>query len=85
MQNISITPLKLADYIFNDDPALLHGNELISQIYNKFLHEGKAVSNKDIIFILIRSIETEEDIALQNTYLEALEYIVYRTPDDWGQ
>ena len=83
MRDMLSPPLILTDYIFNDDPSMLTGNEIISCLYGSLLRQGKSVSNKDIILCLIRSIENEKDPLLYDDYLKALEFIVYRTPDDW--
>lgn len=82
MQDTFNTPLILADYIFNEDPTKLLGNELISDLYVRLLRRGKPVSNKDITMCLIHSIESEKDPLLYDELLKALELIVYRTPDD---
>lgn len=83
MRDMVSVPLKLSDYIFNDDPGMLTGNEIILGIYASLSSQGRLVSNKDIILCLINNIECEKNVLMQDKYLKALEYIVYRTPDDW--
>lgn len=83
MRDMLSRPLILTDYIFNDDPAVLTGNEIISGLYGSLVLQGKPVSNKDIILSLIRRIESEKNPTLCDDYLKALEFIVYRTQDDW--
>ena len=83
MRDMLSRPLILTDYIFNDDPALLTGNEIITDLYGSLVLQGKPVSNKDIILCLIHRIESENNPTLYDDYLKALEFIVYRTQDDW--
>ncbi|CAM3748737.1 biofilm development regulator YmgB/AriR family protein [Rahnella victoriana] len=82
MQDVSYTHVKLADYILTEDPELLLGNETVIRIYNHLKKHKQQVTHKDIILCLIQRIEQESDDSKQNIYLEALEYVVYRTPDD---
>ncbi|MBF7957686.1 biofilm development regulator YmgB/AriR family protein [Rahnella victoriana] len=82
MQDVSYTHVKLADYILTEDPELLLGNETVIRIYNNLKKHKQQVTHKDIILYLIQRIEQESDDSKQNIYLEALEYVVYRTPDD---
>ncbi|MBU9850966.1 biofilm development regulator YmgB/AriR family protein [Rahnella aceris] len=82
MQDVSYTHVKLADYILTEDPELLVGNETVIRIYNNLKNRKERVTHKDIILYLIQKIEQESDSGKQDVYLEALEYVVYRTPDD---
>ncbi|ADW76245.1 conserved hypothetical protein (plasmid) [Rahnella aceris] len=82
MQDVSYTHVKLADYILTEDPGLLVGNETVIRIYNNLKNRKERVTHKDIILYLIQKIEQESDSGKQDVYLEALEYVVYRTPDD---
>ncbi|MBU9825166.1 biofilm development regulator YmgB/AriR family protein [Rahnella perminowiae] len=82
MQDVSYTHVKLADYILAEDPELLVGNETVIRIYNNLKSHKERVTHKDIILCLIQKIEQESDSIKQDVYLEALEYVVYRTPDD---
>ncbi|WP_047607075.1 biofilm development regulator YmgB/AriR family protein [Rahnella aquatilis] len=82
MQDVSYTHVKLADYILTEDPELLIGNETVIRIYNNLKNQKEYVTHKDIILCLIQKIEQENDSGKQDIYLEALEYVVYRTPDD---
>ena len=82
MQDVSYTHVKLADYILTEDPELLVGNETVILIYNNLKNRKERVTHKDIILYLIQKIEQESDSGKQDVYLEALEYVVYRTPDD---
>ena len=83
MRDMLSPPLILTDNIFNDDPSMLTGNEIISCLYGNLPRRAKSVSTKDIILCLIRSIENAKGPLLYDIYLNALEFIVYRTPDDW--
>ena len=82
MQDVSYTHVTLADYILTEDPELLVGNETVIRIYNNLKNRKERVTHKDIILYLIQKIEQESDSGKQDVYLEALEYVVYRTPDD---
>lgn len=82
MQDVSYTHVKLADYILTEDPELLVGNGTVIRIYNNLKNRKERVTHKDIILYLIQKIEQESDSGKQDVYLEALEYVVYRTPDD---
>ena len=82
MQDVSYTHVKLADYILTEDPELLVRNETVIRIYNNLKNRKERVTHKDIILYLIQKIEQESDSGKQDVYLEALEYVVYRTPDD---
>ncbi|KQN63890.1 MULTISPECIES: biofilm development regulator YmgB/AriR family protein [Rahnella] len=82
MQDVSYTHVKLADYILTEDPELLVGNETVIRIYNTLKSQTGHVTHKDIILCLIQKIEQESDADKQDVYLEALEYVVYRTSDD---
>ncbi|WAT01092.1 biofilm development regulator YmgB/AriR family protein [Rouxiella chamberiensis] len=82
MFDMASTDLKLADYIQITNPELHTDNEVIAAICSEVRKYKDSVSNKDIILCLIRKIESETDEAQQDRYLQALEYIVYNTPDD---
>ncbi|MEG3133404.1 biofilm development regulator YmgB/AriR family protein [Rouxiella sp. T17] len=82
MFDMSSTDLKLADYIQITHPELHSDNEVIAAICNELKKYKDSVSNKDIILCLIRKIESEQDETQQDIYLQALEHIVYSTPDD---
>lgn len=82
MQDVSYTHVKLADYILTEDPELLVGNETVIRIYHNLKNQKDNVTHKDIILCLIQKIEQESELSKQDVYLEALEYMVYRTSDD---
>ena len=82
MQDVSYTHVKLADYILTEDPELLVGNQTVIRIYNNLKNHKDNVTHKDIILCLIQKIEQESELSKQDVYLEALEYVVYRTSDD---
>jgi hypothetical protein len=82
MQDVSYTHITLADYILAEDPELLVENETVIRLYKNLKKQKEVVTHKDIILCLIQKIEQESDADNQDVYLEALEYVVYRTPDD---
>ncbi len=82
MQDVSYTHVTLADYILAEDPELLVENETVIRLYQNLKKQKEVVTHKDIILCLIQRIEQESDAGKQDVYLEALEYVVYRTPDD---
>ncbi|CAM3591142.1 biofilm development regulator YmgB/AriR family protein [Rahnella bruchi] len=82
MQDVSYTPVTLADYILAEDPELLLENETVIRLYKNLKKQKEVVTHKDIILNLIQKIEQESDADKQDVYLAALEYVVYRTPDD---
>jgi DNA-binding transcriptional regulator YhcF (GntR family) len=82
MHDVSYTHVTLADYILTEDPELLVENETVTRIYKNLKKQKEVVTHKDIILCLIQKIEQESDTGKQDIYLEALEYVVYRTPDD---
>ncbi|RJT44095.1 biofilm development protein AriR [Rahnella woolbedingensis] len=82
MHDVSYTHITLADYILPEDPELLVENETVIRVYKNLKKQKVIVTHKDIILCLIQKIEQESDADKQDVYLEALEYVVYRTPDD---
>ncbi len=82
MFDTSSTDLKLADYIHVSDPEHYTNNQVVASICRELQQSHQRVSNKDLILRLITMIETEHDAAKQDSYLQALEYVVYCTPDD---
>lgn len=82
MYDMSSTDLKLADYIYVSNPELYTDNQVVAAICRELKQHQQSVSNKDIILRLITMIEQEQDVNQHDVYLQALEYVVYSTPDD---
>ncbi|ECG8589063.1 histidine kinase [Salmonella enterica subsp. salamae] len=54
----------------------------IQEITYELLQSQQHVSNKDIIAKLIEKLETEKDVVQLDIYRNALEAVLFQTPDD---
>ncbi len=56
--------------------------DVIQDIKIELSSNGKLINNKAIMIKLIERLELEKDGAKSEIYRNALEHVVYRTPDD---
>ncbi|EIC85431.1 biofilm development regulator YmgB/AriR family protein [Serratia sp. M24T3] len=76
-----INSVELGGSRFNST-VYISESDVIQDIKIELASSGRLVNNKAIMIKLLERLETEKDVVQSDIFRNALEHVVYRTPDD---